>query len=56
MNDIKQLASLTDRFDIEGAAIDIAILVDDRYPGTYDYVKRASLEILQACQTQDIVV
>lgn len=48
MNDIEELARLTDRNDIEDIAIDIAILVDDRFPGTYDYVKKASLEVLKS--------
>lgn len=63
MNEIEQLASLTDRTTIEDVAIDIAILVDDRYPGTYDYVLASASGILQSmyanvhtCQTQDIVV
>lgn len=63
MSEIEKLASLTDRQDIEDIAIDIAILVDDKYPGTYDYVEAAARGILlsmyknvHTCQTQDIVV
>lgn len=63
MDEIEQLASLTDKTDLEDVAIDIAILVEDKFPGTYDYVKESAQAILlsmyanlHACQTQDIVV
>lgn len=63
MNEIDEIALLSDREDCLDAAIDIAILVDDKYPGTYAYVQECATKILSSmyanvytCKTQDIVV
>lgn len=63
MNEIDKIALLSDREDFLDVAIDIAILVDDKYAGAYDYVKECAIKILESmyanvhtCKTQDVVV